>query len=86
MPLSLIRLLPDKELLVGAIDVATDTRRDARGRSPARIARSARSTPTPSASSACTNCGMAPLSRDVAVGKLRALGAGVQLMRKGARF
>ncbi|MBN7786185.1 hypothetical protein JYP51_14765 [Ponticoccus gilvus] len=26
----------------------------------------------------CTNCGMAPLSRDVARGKLRALGAGAE--------
>jgi 5-methyltetrahydropteroyltriglutamate--homocysteine methyltransferase len=29
----------------------------------------------------CTNCGMAPLPRDVAVGKLRALGAGAALVR-----
>ena len=29
----------------------------------------------------CTNCGMAPLSRDVAVGKLKALGAGAELAR-----
>jgi 5-methyltetrahydropteroyltriglutamate--homocysteine methyltransferase len=30
----------------------------------------------------CTNCGMAPLGRDVANGKLPALGAGARLMRK----
>jgi 5-methyltetrahydropteroyltriglutamate--homocysteine methyltransferase len=30
----------------------------------------------------CTNCGMAPLPRDVAIGKLRALGAGARLARK----
>jgi len=30
----------------------------------------------------CTNCGMVPLSRDVARGKLFALGAGAALMRK----
>ncbi|MDQ2634311.1 MAG: methionine synthase, partial [Pseudomonadota bacterium] len=29
----------------------------------------------------CTNCGMAPLSRAVAVGKLEALGAGAELAR-----
>jgi 5-methyltetrahydropteroyltriglutamate--homocysteine methyltransferase len=29
----------------------------------------------------CTNCGLAPLSREVAVGKLKALGAGAALMR-----
>jgi 5-methyltetrahydropteroyltriglutamate--homocysteine methyltransferase len=30
----------------------------------------------------CTNCGLAPLPRDVAVGKLQALGAGAELARK----
>ena len=30
----------------------------------------------------CTNCGMVPLSRDVARGKLRALGAGAALVRR----
>jgi 5-methyltetrahydropteroyltriglutamate--homocysteine methyltransferase len=34
---------------------------------------------------ACTNCGMAPLSREVAVGKLQALGQGVRLMRQELR-
>jgi 5-methyltetrahydropteroyltriglutamate--homocysteine methyltransferase len=29
----------------------------------------------------CTNCGMAPLPREVAVGKLKALGAGAELAR-----
>ena len=33
----------------------------------------------------CTNCGMVPLSRDVARGKLQALGAGARLVRRGAR-
>jgi len=30
----------------------------------------------------CTNCGMAPLPRDVAAGKLRALASGAALLRK----
>jgi len=30
----------------------------------------------------CTNCGMAPLPRDVARGKLQALAAGAALARK----
>jgi 5-methyltetrahydropteroyltriglutamate--homocysteine methyltransferase len=30
----------------------------------------------------CTNCGMAPLPREVAIGKLKALGAGAALVRK----
>ena len=29
----------------------------------------------------CTNCGMAPLSRDVASGKLNALAAGAEIVR-----
>jgi 5-methyltetrahydropteroyltriglutamate--homocysteine methyltransferase len=31
---------------------------------------------------ACTNCGMAPMHRDVAEAKIRALGAGAALARK----
>jgi 5-methyltetrahydropteroyltriglutamate--homocysteine methyltransferase len=31
---------------------------------------------------ACTNCGMAPMQRDVAHAKLRALGAGAALARQ----
>jgi len=30
----------------------------------------------------CTNCGMVPLARDVAAGKLAALGAGAALVRE----
>jgi len=30
----------------------------------------------------CTNCGMAPLSRDVARGKLNALSAGAEIIRQ----
>jgi 5-methyltetrahydropteroyltriglutamate--homocysteine methyltransferase len=30
----------------------------------------------------CTNCGMVPLSREVARAKLRALGAGAALVRR----
>jgi 5-methyltetrahydropteroyltriglutamate--homocysteine methyltransferase len=31
---------------------------------------------------ACTNCGMAPMRRDIAEAKLMALGAGVKLARE----
>jgi 5-methyltetrahydropteroyltriglutamate--homocysteine methyltransferase len=30
----------------------------------------------------CTNCGMVPLSRDMALGKLKALGAGAAIVRQ----
>jgi 5-methyltetrahydropteroyltriglutamate--homocysteine methyltransferase len=79
VPISLIELLPDKELLVGAIDVASNTVETAEEvaatiAEASRHADAARIFP-------CTNCGMAPLSRDVASGKLRALGAGAALAR-----
>jgi 5-methyltetrahydropteroyltriglutamate--homocysteine methyltransferase len=31
---------------------------------------------------ACTNCGMAPMRREIAEAKLRALGAGAELARQ----
>jgi 5-methyltetrahydropteroyltriglutamate--homocysteine methyltransferase len=34
---------------------------------------------------ACTNCGMAPMRRDIAEAKLRALGAGAKLARERFR-
>jgi len=72
-------LLPDKELLLGAIDVATlavETPEQVAAviRAALRHVDAARILP-------CTNCGMAPLPRDVARGKLRALGAGAALVR-----
>lgn len=80
VPISLIELLPDKQLLVGVIDVATS-----RVETPDEVA----STISEALKHAdaeriqpCTNCGLAPLSRDVAVGKLKALGEGAALARK----
>ncbi len=80
VPLSLLGLLKDKELMVGAIDVASlevetpekvaDTIKQA-----TRHVDAERIFP-------CTNCGMAPLPRAVAVGKLRALGKGAAMARK----
>jgi 5-methyltetrahydropteroyltriglutamate--homocysteine methyltransferase len=80
VPISLIALLADKELLVGAIDVAsakieTPEQVAATIAAAAKHADAARIFP-------CTNCGMAPLSREVAVGKLKALGAGAKLARQ----
>ncbi|MEQ8696870.1 MAG: methionine synthase [Bauldia litoralis] len=80
VPLSLIGLLSDKVVLAGAIDVATneiETPEQVAGtiREVLKYADVERVQP-------CTNCGMAPLPRDVAAAKLRALGAGAELMRK----
>jgi 5-methyltetrahydropteroyltriglutamate--homocysteine methyltransferase len=80
VPLSLLRLLPDKQLMVGAIQVTPD-----RVETPEEVAA------TLKAASAhvdlerilpCTNCGMTPIPYDVALGKLKALGAGSLLARK----
>jgi 5-methyltetrahydropteroyltriglutamate--homocysteine methyltransferase len=80
VPVSLISLLPDKVLLLGAIDVATD-----RIETPEQVAAtitSALEYADAERIQPCTNCGLAPLSRQVAEGKLKALGAGAELARK----
>ncbi len=80
VPMSVLRLLGDKEVLVGAIDVASLTIE-----TPEKVAstlRAAMEFVDPERIIACTNCGMAPLPRPVAEGKLKALGAGAALLRK----
>ena len=80
VPLSLLRLLADKEILLGAIDVATlaiETPEQVAG-----VIRQALDHVEARRILPCTNCGMAPLPRAVAMGKLRALGAGAALMRR----
>jgi 5-methyltetrahydropteroyltriglutamate--homocysteine methyltransferase len=80
VPIELIALLDGKDVLVGAIDVATtrvETPEDVAAviRSALRFVPKERLFP-------CTNCGMVPLAREVAAGKLAALGAGAALVRK----
>jgi 5-methyltetrahydropteroyltriglutamate--homocysteine methyltransferase len=80
VPISLISLLPDKQLLVGAIDVASNTIE-----TPEQVAATIDAALQHADAERilpCTNCGMAPLSRAVASGKLRALGSGSALARK----
>ena len=79
VPLELLRLLAGKVVLVGAVDVATD-----RIETPDEVAatlRRALAFVPPGRLYPCTNCGMVPLSRDVARGKLRALAAGAAIVR-----
>jgi 5-methyltetrahydropteroyltriglutamate--homocysteine methyltransferase len=79
VPLSLIRLLSNKTILVGAIDVASN-----KVETPEQVAsvlREALKHADAERLQACTNCGLAPLSRDVAVAKLFALGAGARMLR-----
>jgi 5-methyltetrahydropteroyltriglutamate--homocysteine methyltransferase len=81
VPLDLIALLGDKDVLVGAIDVASE-RVETPEEVAATLAAAARLV-APERIQACTNCGMVPLSREVARGKLRALAAGAALARGG---
>jgi len=80
VPIDLIGLLEGKDVLVGAIDVAT-TRIETAG-DVAKVIRSALRFVPRERLFPCTNCGMVPLHRDVAAGKLAALGAGAALVRR----
>ena len=80
VPVSLLGLLGGKDVLVGAVDVATDA-----VETPAEVAATIRrALPYVPAERLypCTNCGMVPLARDVAHAKLRALVAGAALVRR----
>jgi 5-methyltetrahydropteroyltriglutamate--homocysteine methyltransferase len=80
VPISLIRLLDRKTILVGSIDVATQTIETPEA--VAAILSEALKYADAERIQACTNCGLAPLPRKVAAGKLAALGAGAKLMRE----
>jgi 5-methyltetrahydropteroyltriglutamate--homocysteine methyltransferase len=79
VPIELIGLLEGKDVLVGAIDVASEAIETAAD--VARVIRAALAYVKAERLFPCTNCGMVPLSREVARGKLRALAAGAALVR-----
>ncbi|TWG99043.1 5-methyltetrahydropteroyltriglutamate--homocysteine methyltransferase [Mesorhizobium sp. J18] len=80
VPMSLIGLLSDKVVLVGAIDVASTKVEEPEA--VAAVIGEALKHAEAERIQPCTNCGMAPLPREVAAGKLRALGAGAELARR----
>lgn len=80
VPLELLELLDGKDVLLGAVDVATDTVETAED--VAAVIRAALQFVPPERLFPCTNCGMVPLAREVARGKLQALGAGAQVVRR----
>jgi 5-methyltetrahydropteroyltriglutamate--homocysteine methyltransferase len=80
VPTRLIGLLEGKDVLVGVIDVATDAV-ETPEQVAATIAEAAKHLPKERIV-ACTNCGMAPMDRDIALRKLEALGAGARLARE----
>ncbi|MGB0205000.1 MAG: methionine synthase [Neptuniibacter sp.] len=80
VPLEVLELIRGKKVMVGAIDVATDTIE-----TPEEVAETLRGAlkyVDADKLYPCTNCGMAPLSREIARGKLKALKAGTELVRK----
>jgi 5-methyltetrahydropteroyltriglutamate--homocysteine methyltransferase len=80
VPMNLLKLLDGKDVQVGVIDVASDEIE-----TPEQVAEViaeamkyvAKEKIIPS-----TNCGMAPMRRDIAVAKLEALGKGAELARR----
>ncbi|MEF1290576.1 methionine synthase [Vibrio sp. M260118] len=80
VPIELLELIRGKKVMVGAIDVATDTIETAE--EVASTLREALKYVDADKLYPCTNCGMAPLSHEVARGKLNALSAGAELVRK----
>ncbi len=83
VPMDLMKLLKGKDLLVGVIDVASDV-----VETPAEvektILKAAKIVPA-SRIFPCTNCGMAPMDREIAAAKLRALVAGAERARQKLR-
>jgi 5-methyltetrahydropteroyltriglutamate--homocysteine methyltransferase len=83
VPVELLKLLKGKDILLGVIDVANDrieTPREILG----VIGKALRFVPKRRLFP-CTNCGMAPMDRGIAVAKLKALAAGAALARKRYR-
>jgi 5-methyltetrahydropteroyltriglutamate--homocysteine methyltransferase len=80
VPMSVLKLLDGKDVLVGAIDVATDAIE-----TPEQVAGvigEALKYVQKEKIVACTNCGMAPMHRTVAAKKLEALAQGAALARR----
>ncbi len=80
VPMDLIELIRGKKVMVGAIDVASNTIE-----TPDEVAdtlRKALQFVNADKLYPCTNCGMAPLARSVARDKLRALAAGAEIVRQ----
>lgn len=80
VPPRLMALLEGKDVMVGVIDVASDE-----VESPEQVAETigkALQFVPKQRLFPCTNCGMAPMSREVALAKLQALAAGAALARQ----
>ncbi len=79
VPHSVMSLLPDKVIMVGAVAVTQD-----KIETPEEVAETLRSAlqyVDAERIRPCTNCGMTPIAYDVALGKIRSLAAGAELLR-----
>jgi 5-methyltetrahydropteroyltriglutamate--homocysteine methyltransferase len=82
VPPELMKLLDGKDVMVGVIDVASDT-----VETPEQVGATLATAMRYVAREkiiACTNCGMAPMKREVAMSKLQALVQGAALASKAA--
>ncbi len=80
VPMELLELVRGKKIMAGVIDVATNTIE-----TPEEVANTLRKAlkfVDADKLCPCTNCGMAPLSRQVARDKLNALSAGAEIVRR----
>ena len=80
VPLDLLALLKGKKIQAGVIDVASDTVETAED--VCKVIDDVSKFVARSDIIATTNCGMAPMRRDIAEAKLMALGAGAKLARQ----
>jgi 5-methyltetrahydropteroyltriglutamate--homocysteine methyltransferase len=80
VPLDLLALLKGKKIQAGVIDVASDTVETAED--VVKVIEAVSKFVPLSDIVATTNCGMAPMRRDIAEAKLMALGAGAKLARQ----
>jgi 5-methyltetrahydropteroyltriglutamate--homocysteine methyltransferase len=83
VPPELMKLLKGKDVLVGVIDVASD-KVETPQEVAATIGKALKFVPK-NRLIACTNCGMAPMQREIALAKLKALAAGAAIARKRYR-
>ena len=80
VPMELMKLLKGKDVLVGVIDVASD-----KIETPEEVAKTIQQALKYVPKKhlfPCTNCGMAPMDREVALAKLRSLAEGAALARR----
>src|SRR5690348_12942192 len=80
VPIELLALLPNKIVQAGVIDVASDEVETAED--VVKVIEAVARIVPKSQIVATTNCGMAPMRRDIAEAKLMALGAGAKLARE----